>query len=291
MTLLGKLVLVNPAVVGINLQEIRDDHNEIVGWNAVVNTATKSAFSGGTSPDKDTAIRIALAECFERSLFLKLSNTSGPIYFELLLDKHPSSSGFACGFQKTTTQFRSICEGIERWAWSQWIDGGSKMTRESNFGHKSKLTNFLVNKFETYSLFSKEIFFEKSRYKFVVFLGENKNGIFAGSRVSTYSDSDIWEHAVIEAYRNLENFKLFEQNGTSDFYESLDIIGRRARYFGSHSAEAWEQIAAAQKELWKQPFAEVSKFVETDIPDIYLHRCLMKDYIGWHEGEENRFVY
>lgn len=291
MTLLDKLVVINPAVIGINLQEIRSDQDEVLGWNAVVDTITKSAFSGGTSPDKDTAIRIALAECFERSLFLNIYNNEGPDFYELLLDKHPSSSGFACGFQKSTTRFRSICEGIERWAWSQWIDHRYLMQRESRIESQSKLAEFLISKFEKYSLFSKEIFFEGSRYKFVVFLGESDHGIFAGSRVSTFKDVDIWEHAIIEAYRNFENFKLLNLNKATESFENLDIIAKRARYFGSHSAEAWAQIEAGERELWPVPVADVSRYVETQMPDIYLHRCLMKDYIGWHEGGLNRFVY
>ncbi len=291
MTLLDKLVLLNPTVVGINIQEIRSDNGEPLGWNAVVETSRNLAFSGGTSSDKDTAIRIALAECFERSLFLKIYNMKTPLFSELLLDKHPSSSGFACGFQKSSTKFRSICEGLERWAWSQWIDSKYIMPKISSIDHASKLTTFLASKFEKHSFFSKEIYFEGNRYRFVIFLGEHKSGIFAGSRVSTFLDSNIWEHALIEAYRNLENFKLFQKNGTAEFFEQLDIIGKRSRYFGSHAEEAWTQINAAEKELWKQPVAEVSKFVETEIADIYLHRCLMKDYIGWHKGEPNRFVY
>lgn len=291
MTLLDKLVSLNPAVVGINLQEIRTEGGEPLGWNAVVETSHNLAFSGGTSSDKDIAIRIALAECFERSLFLKIYNDTGPLFSDLLLDKHPSSSGFACGFQKSSTKFRSICEGLERWAWSQWIDSGYLMPKVAAIDYASKLTAFLVSKFEKYSLFSKEIYFEDNRYRFVIFLGEMKNGIFAGSRVSTFQDSNIWEHALIEAYRNLENFKLFQNNGTSEFYERLDIIGKRSRYFGSHSTEAWKQINAAEKELWKQPVAEISKFIETEITNIYLHRCIMKNYIGWHVGDPSRFVY
>lgn len=291
MTLLDKLEKINPAVLGINIQEIRNNSDETIGWNAVVDTSVKLAFSGGTSTVKDTAIRIAIAECFERSLFLKLSENENQEFFELMLDRHPSSSGFACGFQRSTTKFRSVCEAIERWAWSKWIDSGYLMNRESEIKSMSKLTKFLISKFEKNSLFSREIFLEGSRYNFVVFLGECRGGIFAGSRVSSFEDDEIWEHSVIEAYRNLENFKLFELNGTAESYENLDIIGKRSRFFGSHADEAWRQINAAQKELWTQPVVEISRFVDTKITDVYLHRCLMKDYVGWHEGEPNRFVY
>jgi hypothetical protein len=288
--LYDKLIAINSAVTGINLQEIRNDNDVTVGWNAVVETSSSNAFSGGTCGDQETAIRIAIAECFERSFFLKISQLEDVSLQALLLDQHPSSSGFACGFEPDTTRFRSICEGIERWAWSQWIDYSYKIKKVDSMEYRTSLGDFLASKFDKFTLFSHDIYFQFQQYKFVLFIGEKSNGVFAGSRVSTSKDSLIWEHAIIEAYRNLENFKLF-QNQSSKKIEDLDIISARARYFGSHADEAWAQVSRAEKQPWIAPEVNVSSYIDTKVPGVFLHRCLMKNFIGWHLGSCERFVY
>lgn len=290
MNLYEKLVTINSSVKGINLQEIRNDKKITIGWNAVVETNSNNAFSGGTSSDRETAIRIAIAECFERSIFLKICQQDSADFRTLLLDQHPSSSGFACGFESEATKFRSVCEGIERWAWSQWIDYSYKIKQVDSMEYRSELGDFLASKFEKFSLFSHDIFFQSKRFKFVIFVGEKNNGVYAGSRVSTSKDALIWEHAIIEAYRNLENFKLFQSQSLKKS-DDLDIISARARYFGGHARQAWEQIERAEKGLWKTPEVDVSLFVDTEVPGVFLHRCLMKNFVGWHLGKYDRFVY
>ncbi|MNL52061.1 hypothetical protein D3C87_1752050 [compost metagenome] len=80
---------------------------------------------------------------------------------------------------------------------------------------------------------------------FSVFLGRKKNGVFAGSRVTSALD-DPWEHAIVEAYRNLSNFKL--QDAT--MLKSSSVITKRVFYFGEHFEEANHQIEMANKESW-----------------------------------------
>jgi hypothetical protein len=42
---------------------------------------------------------------------------------------------------------------------------------------------------------------------------------------------------------------------------------------------------------WKDPDIRLFREVDTKVPGVYLWRCLFSDYIGWHLGDENRFVY
>jgi hypothetical protein len=120
----------------------------------------------------------------------------------------------------------------------------------------------------------------------VIFLGLTNNGIFPGSRVSTDSD-DLYEHPVIEAHRNLINFKLNNESANS----SGDIIEQRSMYFGQNKKLALEQIEAASEKIWPEPHLSLLKKFETNIPELFLYRCLFKDFIGWHEGTKERFVY
>jgi len=82
----------------------------------------------------------------------------------------------------------------------------------------------------------------------VIFLGMTDKGIFPGSRVSTNSD-ELYEHPVIEAHRNLINFKLNNESTVN----TGDIIEQRSMYFGQNKKLAFEQIEIASKTIWPEP--------------------------------------
>ncbi len=77
---------------------------------------------GGLSNLREHAIRIGISEYIERFEFSRLLNTS--ISSQFLLDKFPSTCGFAAGFNSLKTKKRSIAEAVERWCWSKWVDEG-----------------------------------------------------------------------------------------------------------------------------------------------------------------------
>jgi hypothetical protein len=124
------------------------------------------------------------------------------------------------------------------------------------------------------------------RLLFSVFLGFKGKGVFAGSRVTSAMD-DQWEHAVIEASRNLKNFELSGSIPTPD----ASIIAQRVNYFGAHSDHAVLQIERAKKEIWPKAKMELNVPIETGIVDVFLHRSLCTDFVFWHLGDEKRFVY
>lgn len=288
--MLEELKKINSNIVEFIQQDIVDITGNIIGSRCYgINTKGES-FSGGTAVNKETALRIAIAETFERSLFYQIaSNEELKREFDLI--NYPSTSGFAAGFNEQPARFRAICEGVERWAWSKWIDEHFKI--EEDLGDKkfSKLTDHLLNDFNEIRWFRKEFDIElstneKIKLSLVIFLGLTDDGVFPGSRVSTDTD-DLYEHPVIEAHRNFINFKL----NSESIKCNGDVIEQRTMFFGKNRKLALRQIEAATKNIWPQPKLSLLKKFETNIPEVFLYRCLFKDFIGWHEGPKERFVY
>ena len=290
MNLLEELKRINPDAVEFIQQEILDSNGSVIGSRCYGIDNNGDSFSGGTAAYKDTALRIAIAEAFERSLFYQLTKND-KLKAEFDLINYPSTSGFAAGFDDKTTRFRAMCEGVERWAWSKWIDEHFKIEEDATSKKFSKLTKHLFNDFIDTQWFRKEFEIEispreKMKLSLVIFLGLTENGIFPGSRVSTNSD-ELYEHPVIEAHRNLINFKLNTKSTSS----TGDIIEQRSMYFGLNKKLALEQIKIASKNIWPEPKLSLLKKFETNIPNVFLYRCLLKDFIGWHDGSKERFVY
>src|SRR5690606_24110979 len=250
---------------------------------------TSFTFSGGTSSNLEAAKRIAVAEAFERSLLSEIAKDSNSRK-DFLIEENPSSSGFAAGFKQENTEFRALCEGLECWAWSKWIDDGYKVLRVNKPEKLTKLTKYLLSPFKENLWFSKsfQIMFKNNilNLNFVVFLGCSENGIFSGSRVSTSMD-ELWEHPVIEAYRNYKNFLLYSQAK----FPLTDIIQKRVIYFAKNKQCAIDQINRASREDWPQPEILLLKDYRTNHPEVFLTRCLMKNFLSWNLGDVSRFVY
>lgn len=286
--LLNHLLRLNSSIKSINKQPIMNSHNAIVGWNCYFVNNKGQSFAGGTAQNEHLALQIAVAESFERTIFSILF--SKELYVKnYLLDEIPSTSGFAVGFTKESTAFRSICEAVERWSWSQWIDYGFKtpLLKKSNF---SKLATHLTTLFDGYELYQKTVHLDSELICepliFSVFLGFKNNGIFAGSRVTTIKD-DPWDHAAIEAYRNLKNSELID----STLLDAENIISQRVLYFSKNKNTAIEQINRALITEWKHAKILLHKEVPTDISGVYMYRTICKDFKYWHLGGVDRFVY
>lgn len=288
MDLLQNLLALNSNIKSIDQQPICDSEGRIVGWNCYFMNQQDQAIAGGTASHIDLAKRIAVAECYERALFKRLiSNPDACI--ELLLNESPSTSGFAAGFERKGAGFRSICEAVERWAWSKWIDEGYVMPKVTA-SMLSPLSIFLQSFFESTAFFQVPLKvgvpFPIQELTFSVFLGFKGDGVFAGSRVTGKSD-DCWQHAIIESYRNLKNFGISDRKKI----DSENLIGRRAYYFGSHANEALMQISRANKDLWPVATLRLHKEIPTGLDGVYLYRSMCNDFQHWHLGDEKRFVY
>jgi len=287
--LFNYLQRINLNIHNLSISEIKSVET-VHGYQCNVNNKDGSVLAGGTSKDKNIAIRIAIAEAFERLLALSIHRNE-VLRDEFLLQHFPSSSGFAAGFDNNKTKFRAICEGLERWVWSKWIDEGFKLERFIPKKSFSNLANFLIQSFnETYWFEKKfDIKIEESKaieLKIVIFLGCTEEGVFPGSRVSTEAD-DLFEHSIIEAHRNFTNYHLHLESPLT----LQDIIQERVIFYGSNKKLAFEQIDRATNIDWPEAKIRILKSLTTDHPNLFLYRCLFEDFIGWHEGDVTRFVY
>lgn len=289
----------------ISEQALFDSEGSLVGWRSYVLDINQEPIGGGTSIDRLKARRIAVAEFIERRTVARLfRNTEQRRNFKL--DIIPTTSGFAAGFDRESTRFRSLCEGIERWAWSCWIDKKILMP-EISLPELTPLGSFHTKPFFKLKAYQRQIevqvkvhdaippqipphdreYAQLGNFVFSVLLGLTEQGVFAGSRV-TSSHDDPWTHAAIEAWRNHNNYQLAHKNNPNPI--GSDWLEKRVLYFGRSKREALRQIEQAKKSIWPPVQFDISKGIEA-FPGIYLWRTLCLDCQPWHEGPDHRFVY
>jgi len=119
----------------------------------------------------------------------------------------------------------------------------------------------------------------------MIFLGCKDNGIYPGSRVSRSTD-DLYSHPIIEAQRNYSNTQLNKVALPDD-----DIIKKRTFYFANNKKQAFEQIHKANNDHCPEPKLRLLEELGTNITEVFLYRCLLEDFMGWHLGPVDRFVY
>jgi hypothetical protein len=269
--------------------KIYDNANRAIGWHSSALDKSGHAISSGTSSSREIAKRIAVSELFERSIINYLSTTEEKEDYSLT--DFPSSSGFAFGFEKYSTMYRSIAEACERWAWSKWIDNGFHLEDYYlNVDKLSHLSRFYYDHFDEvkcfYKKFEVDVNGKMIPLHFGVTVGIKEKGVFPGSRVASLNE-DIFEHGLLEAYRHL---KIFENSLKNQDYE--DIVSKRINFFGSNKEIALHQIFQSQKKAkWPIPKLRILKNIPLDTEEGFLWRSLCHDFIGWHEGTKERFVY
>lgn len=274
-----------PTFDRIDINPVIDGKGVVVGWESISYLRNDQAFSGGTHVDKEVAKRICIAEAFERAFFFKIFGSKSSDDF--LLSEFPSTCGFSCGFESEKVRLRAICEGVERWAWSQWIDFSFHMD-EVEIEKVDALSDSLCRIFEKKRFFSRHFEICNLKLQLGIVVCETDQGIFAGSRVCSLME-DPWQHAIIEASRNYQNFRHFQENFLT--LKKEDFVRRRAIYFGANKDEALAQIGSAIKNDWPSPTIRILKEYDTGIPNVFLWRCLLENWMGWHIGDEKRFVY
>lgn len=269
---------------------ISDEQGRNVGWSSTVVDVNGNPFGGGCHKDKDVAIRIAIAETIERFLVNKLFDDKNERR-RFLLDKYPSTCGFAVGFESNSTMFRSVSEACERWIWERWIDGGYKIpainVSEEDLSPQALFfkKNFESIDFRSLTFSVKhEIDCLPNILQVGIALGIKGNGVFPGSRVSSIDD-DIWTHALTECWRHS---RIFEMN--LDRYKD-SFFYKRLFYFGNRKDEAYKVIDGAKKTKWTEPkicLLEKSSFEDNSV---FIWRAICEGLKGWHTGNEKRFVF
>ncbi len=94
-------------------------------------------------------------------------------------------------------------------------------------------------------------------------------------------------HPIIEASRNFHNFQIYKECP----FDVKDIIEKRTYFFAQNKDITLEQITSATKESWSNPEIFLVEELKTGHPQVFLFRCLLKDFMGWHLGPVERFVY
>lgn len=271
-------------------------NNLTVGYNAYLKNKNNISVAGGTAPHWESALRIGVAEGIERAIFNKIrrSNEQSKLFF---IDQYPTTCGFAAGFDNEKTKYRAIAEALERWVWSWWIDKKYIIPEVSNQKIKENLSDLSLN---YYNMFEHSYGYQKDflilldgimvNFRFYAFIGIYNNGVFPGSRVTIGHDSG-WNHAIIESYRNLNNFKIYKKN--PEYFSSKDnFVFDRCVYFGQNKLLATNSITEATYNSWPIPEILMLEQVNNNIPNgSFVWRCLFKDFIGWHLGDNTRFVY
>lgn len=272
----------------IKTAQIIGSSGELVGWSATAVKTDGFGIGGGTAATESEAIRIAIAESLER---LEIQHgLSREEQREVRLAEFPTRCGFAAGFEEEPTRMRSLCEGLERWIWSQWIDRKCPIPQASQ-SHLSPLGLHYSLAFDDVYYF--ERIFDLSipglpnRLRFGAVVGIKSNGAFPGSRVCSLEE-EPWTHALTESYRHLKIYQ--NMDGRGDIYSYLR---KRISHFGQNAQSALDQTCHHHKRPWPNPELDFSISLrnnKTPETEYYLSRSLFKDYIPWHQGPEDRFI-
>ena len=258
--------------------EISQMFGELIGaaladcWNRA-----GAPIGGGVGVDLNYARRIAVAESCERGFLTSITERS-----KWRLDSHPTSCGFAAGFDNESTRLRSLCEAIERWVWSQWIDFKCFVPPVAE-PELSKLGRHYRELFDEVRYFEKIIqtSYYPTKMKACITLGVKNDGLFPGSRVCPVDD-DGWTHALTEAKRHLSISQ--KSRPVSDQDEIYD----RIFHFAANGRDGLAQIPT-QESNW--PEMKLSFQSGTEVGGIFYWRTLIDNYIPWEQGDRSRFVY
>lgn len=230
--------------------------NGIVGWSSTVRLKNGFAFSGGTSSEIHISRTKAIMEGFERAL---LNNFPPKYRVAFALDRFPSTNGFACGPSEKFAIDKAICEAAERFVWTEWVTDKAAAFEIIDKPIFTGISQFCISHFDNVKYFSIQIctsiFNEVKNLSMLAVIGFKGEGVFWGSSV-TFGESQNYEHALVEAYRNLKTYSSFG-NSSLELFEDKVIqkFGREgAKTFSPNTSvtpcvfkiDDWDLIIAAE---------------------------------------------
>jgi hypothetical protein len=273
----------NPNLRQLQESPIFDNKGKEIAWHCATVTQNEG-FSGGFHRDRMTARKIAIAEFIERTYVNSLFKTN---FKEWQFNKVPTGCGFAVGFNKESTTFRSVCEAVERWTLSKWIDEGFIMDKVKP-SIKLKSSIFFSESFESLEYFQKYIAVKINDTQILTInvgavVGYLGNGAYMGSRASLDIE-DVWEHSLLEAYRHF----LIVKNSQ----ESSEFPFNRIFHFGRHKEDAVEQIRAANRSCFPVATIDFQKIEPiAEDKNIFIARTILAGGKPWNQGPTSRFLY
>lgn len=239
----------------------------------------------GFAQDVHLAKAKAFSEMVERYMVSELASDPKAAH-SWRLDFDPSCSGFAVGFNKDRTLWRSICEATERFVVSKWIDEDLPLSRLRTTPHQHIALGFKPTGIEEWYGFYVELPVQLGDRVVIlnsaVMSATTKRGIFCGYATRLDLDEAI-EHAIVEAMRNLS---IFRNQAARDFFP-FDRIW----YFGENKEFGLRKIlknSTFEKSRWPTPLIKFSRADRFE--DIWLARTIFDGWTPWQLGPIDRFI-
>lgn len=258
-------------------------------WQSTFLNECGHPVSGGFGPSQQIARKIASSEFLERRFYYNIKSNSG-LRSKWGLDIIPTGCGFAVGYNQANTIQRSVCEAVERWVMSQWIDNQKEITRVPESAVCPELDTaslYFLKQFDEVWYFLKTVRIVLGAQIFQIqvaqTMGFKDDGIFPGSSAQC-SLGSLWQHSLLESYRHLLAFR--NNPKTVETFPS-----NKVRYFGENAKVAVRQIEDATDKGW--PSAQVRFFnVESQNDNTYyVARTILDGWESWHGGPLERFLY
>lgn len=258
-------------------------------WQSTLLDDEENPVSSGMANGRLTSRKIALAEYLERRYYRQVVSSDLAVRRAWGIDIIPTACGFAAGFNRDKTIFRSLAEATERWTMTRWIDDGFAIAELQSSDVMPSLddtSKFLAGQFEKVLFFKKDVLVHFDDKHFVIpvaqTMGLVDGGIYPGSSAQ-FTGGSIWQHALVESFRHL---LLVRNNNVVNKFPDNKI-----RYFAKNADLALSQIEKAKKEEWPTPEVLVHKSFAAPNDDYYISRTVFSGWTSWHEGPLERFLY
>ncbi len=252
------------------------------GYHVNCVDSKSEATGSGFDFSKEMAKQKAFCELNERSLYFQLLQQDD-LKATWGFDVDSSVSGFAAGLTAEKTAFRSLCEGLERWTLSHWIDNGFAL-RKIPAPEDRPVVRHTQESFERVDFQTTEVplVIDQKIMKIhvSVALAWKGGGVFVGYGTKSSQDESL-EHACVESLRNWLIFK--NQKKRSRFPYN------RIEYFAHHAEAAVAAIGGKREVAW--PVPTIRLFRNEKFGDICLARTIFEGWIPWQNGPVERFLY
>jgi len=271
----------------IEVGEMLDENRSPIGYEAVVFDLKGFVLGGGMSSEREAAIKIAASEALERSLVRDLSGS--PDKADFGFPEYATGCGFAYGFTRDGAQTRAICEAVERWVWTEWIEN-QKVLEEVAESPKSPFVKYLRQPFDKIRFFKKSVKLqdvpsEFSKIEVRIVLGYKDGGIFPGSE-AWIVEGHPFSHASGEAFRHLRAAQSLSKREEA----TMDLPERRLLYFSENARVADAMISSCKEEAWLPAKLKILAEAPTNSANSYLFRAICEDHKSWHLGGVKRFA-